>query len=62
MAEPKLKETKPMKKIISLSIDENLLKKIDEARRLATRSRFIENILEDWDLWQIEPETENDEE
>lgn len=45
MAKPKLKETKPMKKIISISLDEDTIKKVDAARGLATRSKFIESML-----------------
>lgn len=34
-----------MRKIISISLDENTIKRIDEARGLATRSKFIESML-----------------
>lgn len=34
-----------MRKIISISIDETLLKQIDKSRGIATRSKFIETML-----------------
>lgn len=48
MAEPELKETKTMKKIISLSIEEELLKRIDNTRGQIPRSRLIELIIMNW--------------
>lgn len=34
-----------MRKIISISLDEDMIKRIDEERGLATRSKFIESML-----------------
>lgn len=35
-----------MKKIISISIEPELIKRIDNLRDLASRSRYIENLLQ----------------
>lgn len=42
-----------MKKIISLSIEENILKEIDEKRGIVTRSKFIELIITLWVINQM---------
>lgn len=44
-----------MKKIISISIEEEILKKIEKERKLASRSRYIENILENLDTQKSKP-------